>query len=237
MKDTQTYKQLGLVAGSGLLRAGALAVSLAAAGCQTLPKDDMDITASGPVLPPPTERPDRKQAFHITGSATAIGGAQGFCQRHPDDCGPSSRFYQAASYHLVDSQTVEAIHASTMTRVRMISDQDKYGVEEYWTYLQNDEGDCEDIQLENSRILMSEHGLHPDDKIFLMVREWNRAGHLVMAVKTSDKGWMVMDNLSADSIYPMEELSVRYAELVKASSNLTEWFHVEQDTIRAGYTP
>ncbi|MCE9648665.1 MAG: transglutaminase-like cysteine peptidase [Parvibaculum sp.] len=79
-----------------------------------------------------------------------------------------------------------------VNKLPQISDNDRYGKTEFWTYADGKGGDCEDFALEKRRMLI-DRGWPADALLLTTVREWNGAGHAVLLVET-DRGEYVLDN-------------------------------------------
>jgi predicted transglutaminase-like cysteine proteinase len=114
-----------------------------------------------------------------------------FCLENPNEC--SSRIKAAAPAQMTaDAWTkLDAINRSVNSAIRPISDQELYGVAEYWTY-PVDSGDCEDYLLLKKRQL-ERLGFAPNSLLITVVMDERNEGHAVLTVVT-DKGDYVLDN-------------------------------------------
>ena len=76
--------------------------------------------------------------------------------------------------------------------IEPVSDQDNYGVAEYWAYPDNGKGDCEDYVLLKRRELMR-LGFPREALLITVVRDQMGEGHAVLLLK-STVGDFVLDN-------------------------------------------
>lgn len=114
-----------------------------------------------------------------------------FCQRRPDECRPHSN--PVVAMPLTDTlwQQLLSINAHVNDTVIPVTDEDLYGVSEFWTY-PNGYGDCEDFALEKRRLLI-EAGWPASTLLLSVVKQTNGEGHAVLVVRT-DRGDLVLDN-------------------------------------------
>jgi len=77
------------------------------------------------------------------------------------------------------------------TTIRPASDQELYGVPDYWTY-PTTAGDCEDYVLLKKRLLVG-LGFNPQDLLITVVLDENREGHAVLTIPTN-RGDFILDN-------------------------------------------
>jgi predicted transglutaminase-like cysteine proteinase len=118
-----------------------------------------------------------------------------FCLDNPNEC--SSRIQAAAPAQMSPEVwgKLDAVNRSINTAIRPVSDQDLYGVAEYWTY-PIDSGDCEDYLLLKKRQL-ERMGFAPNSLLITVVMDEHNEGHAVLTVVT-DKGDYVLDNRRND---------------------------------------
>ncbi len=133
-------------------------------------------------------------AFMNTGSRTTQPvGHYDLCQRLPGEC----RQITPKEPPVVLSRKLWAeiikVNNSVNTRILPKTDIENYGVEDYWTFLDNGFGDCEDYALEKRRELMSA-GVPAGDLLMTVARLPNGDGHAVLTVRTS-LGEFILDNL------------------------------------------
>lgn len=117
-----------------------------------------------------------------------------FCNRFPRECRPISAdrgpmpLTQEAWGHMVDvNRTVNLIPAKT--------DQEIYGVEEYWNY-PVEAADCEDFALEKRKLLM-QRGFSASNLLIAVVLQPDGAGHAVLTARTG-MGDFILDNLRGE---------------------------------------
>lgn len=117
-----------------------------------------------------------------------------FCKRYADRCGPNAvvglvRLTQAAK------ATFDEVNRVVNDAVFPLTDEENYGVPEFWTY-PTTEGDCEDYALLKQDML--EKAGYPRSALLLTVlRQRNGDGHAVLTV-TTDRGDLVLDSLEPD---------------------------------------
>lgn len=104
------------------------------------------------------------------------------------------------------------------------TDQDRYGVEEYWTY-PNGAGDCEDYVLEKRKELLAA-GWPEGDLLITVVRKLDGQGHAVLVVRT-DRGDVVLDNLTG-LVQVWDETPYVYIKRQSQTDNRT-WVALQDD--------
>lgn len=222
----------------------AVGVSLTMAGCSSSPMQAIaiperaanDLTQSSKtqaitmqdvhlgVLPKQARYEDPIKAG---GTALRLIGADEFCTTNKKECGEQSQYHTRAQYKKVSSDTWQTIHHFSRTNIDPVTDKEHYARDELWAYPTDMAGDCEDYQIYNRTELFNKHAVHPNDTRMIVVVKHDGEGHLVQAVNTQDKGWMVSDNLQSD-IYPLQEAFTRYAKVSKMTSNLWNWVDVKR---------
>jgi predicted transglutaminase-like cysteine proteinase len=118
-----------------------------------------------------------------------------FCLENPNEC--SSRIKAAAPAELTPDvwSKLDAVNRSVNAAIRPVSDQELYGVAEYWTY-PIDSGDCEDYLLLKKKQL-ERLGFAPNSLLITVVMDERNEGHAVLTVVT-DKGDYILDNRRND---------------------------------------
>ena len=127
-----------------------------------------------------------------TGRTSQPIGHYDFCQRYAQEC--SVRSTASSRVRLTPelwNQLVE-VNASVNLSVTPATDQEVYGVPEYWAY-PTTRGDCEDVVLLKRRDLI-EKGWPVGALLITVVRQTNGEGHAVLTV-TTDRGDLVLDSL------------------------------------------
>lgn len=119
-------------------------------------------------------------------------GAADFCSNRSGECGPNANVVQATE--LTDARWSELLEVNSHfnTTVTPVTDQEYYGVSEFWTYPDAGYGDCEDFALAKRRALIQQ-GWSPSTLMIAVVRQQNGEGHAVLMVRT-DRGDLVLDN-------------------------------------------
>ena len=115
-----------------------------------------------------------------------------FCNRLPAECKSNPR--NAGPMQLTEGlwKTILKVNYSVNSSVEPLTDQEIYGVEEYWAYPKH-VGDCEDYVLLKRKLLMKQ-GFSPSDLLITVVLQPNGEGHAVLTVRT-DRGDFILDNM------------------------------------------
>jgi len=134
------------------------------------------------------------QSFMQAGARTTQPvGHYELCQRMPAECAQKTAAGPAVELtHRLWAKIVD-VNNLVNTMVRPRTDQEMWGVEEYWSYPTRGQGDCEDYALEKRRRL-AEAGVPLGNLLMTVVRQPNGDGHAVLTVRTS-MGDFVLDNL------------------------------------------
>lgn len=131
-------------------------------------------------------------AYATTMDVTSIPvGHAEFCERRPYECQPMA---PGAPVSLSDAlwSDLQTINNHYNTTITAMSDDDLYGVSEFWTLPTSGYGDCEDIVLAK-RAALIENGWSPANLLVAVVMQPNGEGHAVLMVRT-DRGDLVLDN-------------------------------------------
>jgi predicted transglutaminase-like cysteine proteinase len=134
---------------------------------------------------------------HIAFVQTAEGttsipvGHSEFCRSHRNECGPNSQLIDAVPLDQSLWSQLLSVNATVNGTVAPVTDQDLYGVSEFWTY-PNGYGDCEDYALAKRRLLLNA-GWPSSTLLIGVVKQSNGEGHAVLMVRT-DRGDFVLDN-------------------------------------------
>jgi predicted transglutaminase-like cysteine proteinase len=120
-------------------------------------------------------------------------GFVGFCLRHEHDCEGGTD--KPADVALTPDRWSELNTVNDyVNRLPQVTDEQKYGAADYWTYADAQGGDCEDLALEKRRLLIA-RGWPADALLLTTVKTWNGEGHAVLLVETA-KGEFVLDNMN-----------------------------------------
>lgn len=132
-------------------------------------------------------------AFASTGNQASIPvGHADFCNRMPHECQPNMGAVERVSLSQGMWDDLQEINNHYNTAIIPVSDQDLYGVAEFWTYPVNGYGDCEDIALAK-RAALIERGWNPSVLLMTIVMQEDGEGHAILMVRT-DRGDMILDN-------------------------------------------
>jgi predicted transglutaminase-like cysteine proteinase len=171
---------LGKALGLGLVLAGLVVGQAAAQAPGTHPiKGNFDLpgfnvasaTPTGKTLPP-------------------IGYVE-FCGRGQEECKFSAGKAEVLAVTTENWDQVQQVNRLVNTKIRPASDQELYGVPDYWTY-PTSAGDCEDYVLLKKKYLV-ELGFNPDQLLITVVLDENREGHAILTLVTA-RGDFVLDN-------------------------------------------
>lgn len=131
-------------------------------------------------------------AFAPVAGATSIPvGHADFCRRNPSECQMNPTVVD--DVHLTQANWQQLLDVNTTFNTTIVpeTDQQLYGVPEYWTY-PHGYGDCEDIALAKRRALI-QAGWPVSDLLMTVAREADGEGHAVLMVRT-DRGDLILDN-------------------------------------------
>jgi len=139
-------------------------------------------------------------------TAPPIGWTQ-FCGENPGEC----RTGQAAIKKVILTETnwreLVNINQRFNRSIIAITDQEQYGLMEYWTYAKTGKGDCEDYVLEKRREL-ARRGWPLSALLITVVLDKEAGGHAVLTVVT-DRGEFVLDN-QTDLILPWSKSELTF---------------------------
>jgi predicted transglutaminase-like cysteine proteinase len=131
-------------------------------------------------------------AMRIIGNANPPLGHYEFCKRYTSEC--TKTYSDVGPTALTEDRwrTLLDVNYTVNTSITPMTDQEIYGVEEYWAYPRT-VGDCEDFVLLKRKMLMAK-GFHPSSLLITVVLQPNGEGHAVLTVRT-DRGDFVLDNM------------------------------------------
>lgn len=144
----------------------------------------------------------------ISGAKAPIGWTQ-FCADNAADC--DVKPLRAAKAKLTAAKLVELdkLNRKINAQITPVTDQELYGVEEFWTYPTDNKGDCEDYVLLKRKLLI-EAGWPRQALLITVVRDLKGDGHAVLTVVT-DRGDYALDN-QADDVKPWFETGYTYVK-------------------------
>mgnify|MGYP001011498141 CR=1 FL=1 len=118
-----------------------------------------------------------------------------FCARNPAGCKPVNHYDGQLKMTPKLWEALYTLNTRINSAVKPESDQDLYGVPEFWTY-PTAAGDCEDYVLEKQKELLA-LGVPSGNLLITVVRDEKGDGHAVLTVATAD-GDFVLDNRRND---------------------------------------
>lgn len=128
--------------------------------------------------------------MRVFGSSQPPFGFVNYCDLNKDACvsqGPARRF-NASAERLSD---LDEVNRRVNTSILPATDQEIYGLSEYWTIPQK-RGDCEDYALLKQKILMG-RGWPSSALLLTVVRDEKGEGHAVLTARTY-QGDFILDN-------------------------------------------
>jgi len=146
------------------------------------------------------QAPDQRPSpfMRVYGPTLPPFGFVSFCERHPVECrqGP----FEDARFELTDARRDELDHVNRAVNrlIEPATDQDIYGVAEYWT-IPMTRGDCEDYALLKRQVLM-QRGWPASALLMTVVRDEKGDGHAILTARTA-KGDFILDN-KVDEVKP-----------------------------------
>lgn len=144
----------------------------------------------------------------VIGKASAPVGHVEFCQNYPQQCQYGTKTPLVVRLTKERWQELLNINATVNQQVRPFTDEQLFGVAEYWTYPQG-AGDCEEYVLEKQRQLAA-LGWPTSALLITVVKDLNNGGHAVLSVRT-DQGDLILDN-QVSSILPWYSTPYRYVK-------------------------
>jgi len=129
----------------------------------------------------------------VGGATSAPIGHKQFCRQLPDECSIRNRVRVAPKLTRTRWAQLVKINNHANLSVEPMTDSERYGVKEHWTYPKN-YGDCEDYVLLKRHMLL-QRGWPASSLLITVVRQPNGDGHAVLTVRTSRADY-VLDNLN-----------------------------------------
>jgi predicted transglutaminase-like cysteine proteinase len=141
-----------------------------------------------------------------------------FCERHPGECDvdmsqPQSLTFTQELYVQLQSVNVVVNHMLTP-----MTDENHFGIEDMWSFPDDNTGDCEDFQLLKRRLLIAA-GLPRRTLRMTVVIDTQGAGHAVLTVRT-DSGDFILDNIT-DQVLRWSDTN--YTFIKRESDRKAEW--------------
>lgn len=141
---------------------------------------------------------DLGKTMAVTGPTAPPVGFVQFCRQNLADCTATYSSRPLVALTRTRWDQVVAVNRDVNQMVSPMTDQDNYGVTEYWTYPVDGRGDCEDYVLEKRRRLIA-LGWPAGSLLITVVRDTKNEGHAVLTALT-DKGDFILDNQTTQVI-------------------------------------
>nr|WP_306308777.1 transglutaminase-like cysteine peptidase [Flavimaribacter sediminis] len=119
-------------------------------------------------------------------------GHYNFCKLYPSECNYRTPDSAPMKLNKAAWNRMVSINAKVNRDIIPMTDQDVFGVEEFWAYPKA-VGDCEDYVLLKQKLLM-QMGFRASDLLITIVRQTDGSGHAVLTVRT-DHGDFILDNM------------------------------------------
>lgn len=150
-----------------------------------------------------------------------------FCKRNPTDCTPGRE--EIAPIELTKELLTQLhkVNREVNNRIEWTSDDEVYGVSEYWNYPVEDQGDCEDHVLLKQRLL-KELGWDQENLLItgvMMHDDREDTGHAVLTIRTTE-GDYVLDN-NTNSILLWSETEYDFLE-IQSQSDPMKWLLIKE---------
>lgn len=132
-----------------------------------------------------------------------------FCNQYPKDCVAPKVADKRVVLTPVRWRELDMVNKSFNRSIKPVTDQEQYGVAEYWTYAVTGSGDCEEYVLEKRRRLI-QLGWSPASLLISVVIDKQNGGHAVLTAVT-DQGEFVLDNIT-DDIVPWSKSGLMFVK-------------------------
>ena len=153
-----------------------------------------------------TPEPRQSAFMRVYGPTLPPFGFVSFCDRHPAECKQQS--FEDARFELTDErrEQLDHVNRSINRLIEPATDQEIYGVAEYWT-IPMTRGDCEDYALLKRQVLM-QRGWPASALLITVVRDEKNDGHAILTARTS-RGDFILDN-KFDDVRPWHGVGYTY---------------------------
>jgi predicted transglutaminase-like cysteine proteinase len=151
-----------------------------------------------------------KVVYAPVGDPTSVpAGYLQFCRYNQADCAAEHEDARDVVLSKTAWRDLKLVNDRVNRAIEPMTDEDNYGVAEYWGYPVNGRGDCEDYVLLKRKLLV-DAGWPRSALLVTVVRDKKGDGHAVLMVKT-DRGEFVLDNQEA-RILPWQDTGYRYVK-------------------------
>ena len=141
----------------------------------------------------PTVSQDRTSPYlRVFGVTQPPYGFVEFCQREPAECRDGAPEDIRVAGHADHIAELDRVNRKINREIEPVSDQDLYGVTEFWTLPKKGKGDCEDYALLKRQILMKS-GWPASALLMTVVLDEKGEGHAVLTARTGS-GDYILDN-------------------------------------------
>jgi predicted transglutaminase-like cysteine proteinase len=149
-----------------------------------------------------------KLVYAPVGDSTSVpAGYLQFCRDNRSDCAAEHEEARDVVLSKTAWRDLKLVNDRVNRAIEPMTDEDNYGVAEYWSYPLNGRGDCEDYALLKRKLLI-DAGWPRSALLVTVVRDKKGDGHAVLMVKT-DRGEFVLDNQEG-RILPWQDTGYRY---------------------------
>ncbi len=152
------------------------------------------------------------------GSARPIPGWVDFCHRYPRECIVNTSEPEIITLDRDIWRLINEVNREVNAEIKPMTDQELYGVADYWTFPYSGYGDCEDYQL-LKRQRLADAGLPRRAMRMTVVIDELSEGHAVLMIRT-DRGDFILDN-KHDEILSWHETP--YVYVSRESQHATAW--------------
>jgi len=160
----------------------------------------------------------------LLGTATSQPvGHYDFCKRNRAECGANAAVGPVAMTDRLWAVIIE-INAAVNAGITPKTDDEIYGVPEYWAY-PTTVGDCEDFAL-LKQFMLEREGLPRSALLLTVVRQPNGDGHAVLTVST-DRGDIILDNLDRRAL-DWSQTPYRYLKR-QSQQDSAKWVSIDDD--------
>ncbi|MBB3998317.1 transglutaminase-like cysteine peptidase [Aureimonas pseudogalii] len=164
------------------------------------------------------------EAGMLLGTATSQPvGHYDFCKRNRAECGANAAVGPVAMTDRLWAMIIE-INAAVNAGITPKTDDEIYGVPEYWAY-PTTVGDCEDFAL-LKQFMLEREGLPRSALLLTVVRQPNGDGHAVLTVST-DRGDIILDNLDRRAL-DWSQTPYRYLKR-QSQQDSAKWVSIDDD--------
>jgi len=153
-----------------------------------------------------------------SGSARPIPGWVDFCQRNPQECSVDRSEPEILHLDQNNWRLINEVNRAVNAEIKPRTDEELFGMADFWTFPDSGYGDCEDYQL-LKRQRLADAGLPRRAMRMTVVIDELNEGHAVLMIRT-DRGDFILDN-KHDEIHSWHETP--YVYVSRESQHATSW--------------